>query len=460
MKQSCKVVAACLSGALLSACGGSGAFSPSLSGAGALPTDRRLVSAEPLAGESVLYAFTGAPNAAFPYSGLLAGKHNEFYGVSNGGGTVGPSGLLDGTVYEVSSTGQERVLYDFQGGNDGGGSEAGLIADRAGNLFGATQVGGGSSACTNGCGVVFEMQPNGSGFTERVLHAFQGGSDGELPLASLLLGKHGVLYGTTSFGGGSGCSGPSGFAGCGTVFSLTPSGSGYTEKIVYSFQGGTDGATPRDQLVADSKGVLYGTTEFGGKTKSACDASPSGNTTCGTVFKLTPSGNETILYRFDGGKRDGSNPRSALLLASNGSLFGLTVFGGAATLGAGTAYELTPYGKRYSERVIHFFGQGSVDGARPYDPEGLTADSSGNLYGTTLLSTVSPCGCGTVFELSPTASGYGEKLLHVFAAAGDGALPYGSVTLRKNVIYGTTYEGGGYCYGSSYSCGVVYKVRL
>ena len=408
MQQSYEVVAACLCAALLSACGGSGAFSPSSERRRGFSTDRRLVSAGSLARESVLYAFTGAPNAAFPYSGLLAGKHNEFYGVSNGGGTVGPSGLLDGTVYEISSTGQEKVLYDFQGGNDGGGSEAGLIADRAGNLFGATQVGGGSGACTNGCGVVFEMQPNGSGFTERVLHAFQSGSDGALPLAVFFSGRRACCT-VRPPGAAGGMLGSVGIHWLRNRFQSDPIGLGLHRKDRLQLPGGTDGATPRAQLIADSKGTLYGTTEFGGKTKSACDASPSGNTTCGTVFKLAPSGKETIVYRFDGGKRDGSNPRAALLLAPNGSLFGLTVYGGAARLGGGTAYELTPNGRTYTERVIHFFGQSSGDGARPFDPEGLTADSSGNLYGTTLQSTVSPCGCGTVFELSPTTSGYSES---------------------------------------------------
>ncbi len=463
MKRSYRLIAATLCATLLAACGGSNGFfsssptsvTPSL---GSQPAFGRH-AAGPLGRERVLYTFTGAPNAAGPFGRLLAGKHNEFYGISNGGGTVGPSGFTDGTVYEISTTGQERVLYDFQGGNDGAGSEAGLIADRAGNLFGTNDFGGGSSACTNGCGTVFELSPSGSGYTERVIHAFQSGADGASPLASLLLGKNGVLYGTTDAGGASGCASPSGYTGCGTVFSLTPSGSQYVEKILYSFQGGSDGATPRASLVADAAGNLYGTTEFGGKTNSACGNGPSGNVSCGIVFELTRSGHEKVLYRFKGGTHDGSNSRAALLLLSNGSFVGLTPYGGAKHLGYGTAFELTPGSGTYTERVIHFFGQTSEDGIRPQDADGLAADAGGNLYGATALSLQSPCGCGAVFELSPSASGYSEQVLHYFQGGPDGALPHGSVIVRNGIVYGTTLNGGSYCYGSSYSCGVVYKVR-
>ena len=448
----------CAAALTLPACTGAGTVFPSQNGA--IPNDRRSANAGPLANESVLYAFKGSPDAAFPYGGLLAGKHGEFYGISNGGGTLNPSGFVGGTVYEISSTGKEQVLYSFQAGNDGAGAEGGLIADATGNLFGTTQAGGGSSACTNGCGTVFEMQPSGSGYTERVLHAFHAGSDGSLPLTSLVLGKSNVLYGTTSFGGGTGCAMPSGLTGCGTVFSLTPSGAKYKEQIVYRFKGGTDGEAPRAKLAIDSNGTLYGTTEFGGKTESACAKAPSGNTTCGTVFKLSLSGKETILYRFRGGTGDGANPRAGLVRILNGSLYGLTVYGGASTLGSGAAYLLKLSGKIYHESVIYFFGRTSIDGARPFDADGLAADSQGNFYGTTSLSTVSPCGCGAVFELSPSqGGGYTEKLLHVFAAGGDGATPFSGVTLHNNLLYGTTYGGGAYCYGSSYACGVVYKVK-
>jgi hypothetical protein len=441
----------------LAACGGS-TFSPSPSAVGgAIPTSREPLHVGPLAHESVLYSFVGAPNAALPFGGLLAGKNGEFYGISNGGGTVGPSGFNSGTVYEISSRGQEKVLYDFQGGNDGAGSEAALVADRAGNLFGVTSFGGGSGACTNGCGTVFEMQPNGFGFTERVLYAFAGGQDGANPVGSLLLGKNGVLYGTTNVGGGGACNASSVPSGCGTVFSLTPSGSQYTEKVIYSFQGGSDGESPRATLTVDSSGNLYGPTLYGGKAKSACGKSDEGIASCGLIFEITRSGHEKILYKFDGGKHDGSNPRTALLRLANGSFVSLTLYGGPSNLG--TAYVLTPTSGAYTERVVHFFAQ-TMDGVRPEDPDGLAEDASGNLYGSTVGSSISPCGCGVVFELTPNGSGYTERVLHAFEGAGDGVNPRSTPVFHNGVLYGTTYQGGTYCYGgSSYSCGTVYKVR-
>ncbi len=444
----------------LSSCGGGSALAPVPNGA--QPASRAgSFGAGPLAQEHVLYSFKGAPDAAFPYGGLLAGKDGEFFGISNGGGTVGPSGDVDGTVYEVSSTGKEKVLWAFKAGKDGAGSEAGLVSNSAGDLFGVTDYGGGSSVCKIGCGTAFELRPAGSGYTERVIHAFAGDKDGALPLVSLLLGKNGVLYGTTTTGGGGACSSPSGYVGCGTVFSLTPTGKRYTEKVLYAFQGGTDGEAPRAKLIADSQGNLYGTTEFGGNTNAACGKSPEGETTCGLVFEVTPSGSEKILYRFKGGNKDGANPRAALLSVSKSSLVGLTLYGGGNPLGLGTAYELTFNGHRYTERVLYFFGEHSMDGARPDDHEGLTADSKGNLYGATINSNASPCGCGTVFELSPTKTGYSEAVLHVFTGAPDGFDPRDSPTVTNGFLYGTAFQGGDLCYKSStYGCGVVYKIKL
>jgi hypothetical protein len=415
----------------------------------------------PLGTESVLYAFKGAPDAAFPYGGLLARKDGELFGISNGGGTVGPSGLVDGTVYEVSPQGKESVVYDFKGGKDGAGSEAGLIADASGDMFGVTDYGGGGKACKNGCGTVFELQASGTGLTERVLYRFQAGKDGALPLVSLALGINGVLYGTTSTGGGGACTSPSGYTGCGTVFSLTPSGKRYKEKVLYAFQGGTDGEAPRAKLALDSHGNLYGTTEFGGNTNAACGASPEGATTCGTVFEVTPSGSETVLYRFKGGTKDGANPRAAVLWVSKTSMVGLTLYGGGSPLGLGSVYELTFNGKKYAERVVYFFGEHSMDGARPDDHDGLIADASGDLYGTTILNTVTTsCGCGAAFKLTPTKSGYSESVLHLFSSIPDGFAPRAAPTLYKSELYGTTFDGGAVCYTtSSYGCGTVYKLK-
>lgn len=443
----------------LTACGGAANLTPAATGwlgrqSGVGPLSRE-PGAGPQARERVLYEFMGAPDASGPFGGLLAGKDGEFFGISNGGGTSS-----DGTVYEISAKGQEQVLHDFQGGNDGAGSEAALVMDRAGNLFGTTDYGGGSNACSGGCGTVFELQRNGSGYTERVLHAFSGGEDGEAPLDALILDKHGVLYGTTFFGGTGPCTGETsiGYTGCGTVFRMTPSGSQYNEATMYSFQAGRDGALPGTAVIADSSGNLYGTTEFGGNTNSPCRTAPIGGASCGTVFKITPSGTESVLYRFKGGKHDGSGPRAPLRELSNGSFAGVTLDGGGTGVGGGTVFELTPNGGKYAERIIHFFGRHSGDGLKPQDTGGLLSDSNGDLYGTTNNSNLSPCGCGTVFELVPNGSGYSEKIIHFFYGF-DGAFPRSGVILHGGMLYGTTFNGGGYCYGSSYSCGVVYKLK-
>ena len=158
--------------------------------------------------------------------------------------------------------GPEQVLYAFQGGNDGDYPSGGLILDSSGNLYGTTQFGGGSTACNTGCGTAFELSPSSNGgWTETILHNFQGGNDGGSPTAGLIFDKAGNLYGTTQIGGGTTCSG----VGCGTVFELSPNGSGgWTETILYSFLNSPDGYEPQG-LIFDGSGNLYGTTAFGGQ---------------------------------------------------------------------------------------------------------------------------------------------------------------------------------------------------
>ncbi len=443
---------------LLVACGGPRNDLPStvpMSGA-ALKTAPR-----PFTQESTIYEFKGAPDGADPYAGLLAGSNGEFFGTTNGGGAKSPSGILDGTVFEVSSTGTERVLYSFQGGNDGAGTQAGVTAGQNGVLLGVTGYGGGATGCTGGCGTVYALTPSGSDYTERVLYAFAAGSDGATPLGNVLMDKSGVLYGTTLFGG-TGCASPSGISGCGTVFKLTPSGSSYTEKVLYRFKGGNDGAFPKDTLIADSTGALYGTTQFGGGT-SGCATSPLGDTSCGVAFKVTPSGHESVIYRFQGGTKDGGNSRSALVAGKNGALFGTTQYFGSSTacgsVGCGTAFELTRTSKGYKEKIIYNFGSTPKDAARPADDNGLYADASGDLFGTTQQNLGTTCGCGAVFELTPSGSGYTETTLHDFTGTGNGATLTGSLTADSSgTLYGTTFTGGKKVKSCGGGCGVVFKI--
>ncbi|MGA8535740.1 MAG: choice-of-anchor tandem repeat GloVer-containing protein [Candidatus Tumulicola sp.] len=419
--------------------------------------------------ESTLYVFQGKPDAGGAFGGLLAGSNGEFYGASFQGGTKNR-----GAVYQVSSSGAEQVLYSFKGGSDGSGSESDLIAGSGGVLYGVTLYGGSNSTCpiSYGCGTVFEMVPNGSGYSEHVLYAFKGPPDGVSPIGSLLLDKSGALYGTTNYGGTATtatCISVLGVGGCGTVFKLTPAGSGFSEKILYSFQGGSDGENPKGTLIADAKGALYGTTQFGGGT-SGCYPISTGDTSCGTVFKLLPSGAEKILYRFQGGA-DGGNPRAALLDGKSGGdkrprpLFGVTQFGGSTTAcnyGCGTAFELMPAKSGYTERIIHNFSITPGDGHGPSDQDGLIADASGDLFGTTISGGKGgsiKCGCGTVFELTPSGSGYTETLLHSFKGAPEGWSVRASLTAdASGTLYGTTFLGGDKQSRCHARCGVVFKV--
>ncbi|MGB8521182.1 MAG: choice-of-anchor tandem repeat GloVer-containing protein, partial [Candidatus Tumulicola sp.] len=155
-----------------------------------------------------------------------------------------------GTVFAITTTGTERILYAFKGGTDGRLPVGALIADASGTLYGTTASGGGSSACIHGCGTAYAVTDSGS---ERVLHAFAGKGDGSEPVGRLLVDSRGVLYGATRWGGQSHCR-------CGTIFMLTPSGSGYVKSTIYNFQGGSDGAAPHGGLLADKNGTFYGTT--------------------------------------------------------------------------------------------------------------------------------------------------------------------------------------------------------
>jgi len=257
---------------------------------------------------------------------------------------------------QPASAQSEIVLYSFTGGADGANPCAALIRDTEGNLYGTTWVGG-----ADGQGTVFEVTPTG---TERVLHSFAANADGAEPCAALVRDAEGNLYGTTYLGG---------FFG-GTVFKVAPTG---TETVLYSFAGEPDGANPYAALVQDGQGNLDGTTIFGGV---------SGH---GTVFEITPTGAEKVLYSF-GGELDGANPYAALVLDGHGNLYGTTYAGGAH--GQGTVFEVTKTG---TERVLYNFG--GTHGANPY--AALVRDTQGNLYGTTYAGGAH--GQGTVFKLAP-----------------------------------------------------------
>jgi uncharacterized repeat protein (TIGR03803 family) len=316
----------------------------------------------------------------------------------------------------VSVGGDETILYEFQDGSDGSSPLGGLLMDPGRNLYGTTQFGGDANA-----GTVFELVSNGfGGYTIKVIYTFQGAADGGGPESSLIMDQSGKLYGTTS---------AYGTARAGTVFVLSPNtGGGFTESVLYTFSGGSDGAGPISTLIMDGDGNLYGTTNGGGAQNS------------GAVFELTPNGggyNESVLYSFQGGT-DGKNPQAALLRDEVGNLYGTTTAGGSAN--SGTLFELKPAGNgTYAESVLYSF-TGGADGETPYSCPIL--DASGNLYGTTYNG--GNYGAGTVFKLVPTGNGgYTEIMLNDFPNLFDGAGPVGSLIMdAAGNLYGTTDSGG------------------
>ena len=308
--------------------------------------------------ETVLHSFEGTPDGQFPQASLIAVK-GLLYGTTPNGGTT-----AYGTVFTTTKKGVENVAYSFMGGTDGAGSEASLT-NVNGTLYGTTSAGGGTSCNSGiGCGTVFKIDQSG---TESVLYRFQGGSDGQAPSAPMIYVK-GMLYGTTFFGGGSGCN----FRGCGTIFKIDPSG---TESIVYAFKGGSDGSNPDAGLI-DLNGTLYGTTSEGG-----------GSNNNGTVFRVSRSGKEHVIHKFKG-ESDGADPEAGLV-AVKGTLFGTTFAGGADDFG--TVFQMTRSG---DETLLHSFTFGADGG----NPSAAMIDVKGKLYGTTKTGGTS--GFGTVFSVA------------------------------------------------------------
>jgi len=341
-------------------------------------------------------------------------------------------------VILVSSAGavtKEKVLYSFTGGNDGGDPAAGLIFDNAGNLFGTTVLGGTGAACSGGCGTVFKLTRNSSGkWQETVLHNFQAGADGKNPYGGVIMDAKGNLYGTT-VAGGSGGSCANG-DGCGTIFKLTHSGNHWTESVLYSFAGGTDGAGPGGGVVFDQKGNLYGTTPDGGKTNGC------GGIGCGVVYQLAPTKNggwrQKVIHTFTGGNDGATGSLGLLLVDKNGNLYGIAEQGGAH--GAGTAFKLSPAsGGKWKLSILDGF-KGTPHAGFPYG--GLISDAAGSFYGTTYYGGAN--GLGSVFKLTQGSNGkWSETVLYSFKTGTGGNSPTSTLVFdAHDNLYGTTSAGG------------------
>jgi uncharacterized repeat protein (TIGR03803 family) len=356
------------------------------------------------------------------YAGLVLDAAGNLYGTAESGGAHG-SGVVFRLSPQAGGAWSETVLYSFLGGvEDGKTPHASLIWDGQSHLYGTTISGGiGLQSCSGGCGVVFQLtQTTGGHFTETAIYRFTGGADGGVPFAGLTLDGAGNLYGTTTGGG---------TAGLGVVFKLSYSpADGWTESVLHSFTGNGDGASPFSAPVFDAHGNLFGVTYSGGTYN------------LGTVYRLSPQAGgpwtEHVLYSFRGGL-DGSNPSASLVTDQAGNVYGTTVLGGEANVG--TAFELVRNGG-WTKTLMHsFLGLEAQDGA---NPNGMIFDARGNLWGTTVAGGLfNP---GTIFELSPQGGGvWKETVAYSFTGGTDGAYPSAGLTMDSfGNLYGTTLWGG------------------
>jgi len=377
--------------------------------------------------EEVIYKFCpqGANGSCVdgqtPEDGVIMDASGNLYGITGLGGAQNR-----GTVYKLTSTASgwdETVLYNFSGGGDDGQSTAGLVMDGSGNLY-----------WTSG-NLVFELSPNGTGWAEKVIYTFPGGASGASPRIALIDGL-GSLYGTTYQGGIQTSGAP---YGAGTAFKMTPSGTGWTETVLYSFCQKTncaDGANP-NALLGDTSGNFYGTTSTGGAYGA------------GTVFKLSPSGaawTETVLYSFcpQTGCPDGRGPAN-LLMDGAGNLYG-TAGNGGGSRANGTVFMLAPSGSGWTATVLYNFAcnEGRANG--------LVMDPAGNLYGTTGWVVASCSSYGEIYKLTKTGSGWTQTII------ANPLFPQpGLLADKSGNIYGTAW--GGYGFGlCPRGCGIVYEV--
>src|SRR5450631_3502 len=407
--------------------------------------------------ESVLHRFSDGRDGAVSMAGLISDAEGNLYGTTMYGGEHCDANFFlgCGTVFELSPQANGkwrlRTLHTFLGGTDGANPYAGLVFDSAGNLYGTTLTGGNPDLGAMGYGTVFELQHIGNNWQETVLHSFHI-RDGAYPMAPLTWGPDGALYGTTSAGGHRHCTAYHlNLFGCGMVFRLKQYPSGWWEERVHVFNG-MDGAQPYGGVTFDQAGNLYGTTSEGG-TLGLIQGG-------GTVYQLTKVGKrkkrwvETTLYTFPTYE---GQPRGELVIDSSGNVYGAAEFGGV--YGSGSVFETSQSGTAWTLNTLHSFTGAYGDGWFP--TAGVVLDSDGNLYGTTSGGPAGNChvGCGQVFMLDKSNS-WAETVLHDFEGP-DGALPWASLLLKGNHIYGTTYVGGisKVCLSPTYpGCGTVFEI--
>lgn len=415
---------------------------------------------------TTLYSFGSANDGFEPLAGVVFDTAGNLYGTTQNGGASDY-----GTVFELTPNSQggwsETILWTFADGSDGGTPLAGLTLDSAGNVYGTTSVGGDLN-CNNfdeppyGCGVVFKLTPSNGTWQETVLHAFAL-TDGAFPNTNVIFDSSGALVGTTVSGPGINCG-----EGCGTVFELTPSTGGtYAFKLVYTFAGGLDGATPKGGLVFGSDGNFYGTTGGGGDSDN-CQYG------CGTVYSLTPSTGyvwkEKIIHHFSGSSAnpygvDGNDPVAGLVFDQSGNLYGTARAGGATgtvcNQCSGTVFKLSKNSSgQWNTALVYSFvvsGDGLSPGGSPISS--LASGSAGNFYGVTEYGGAN--GQGAIYELLPlSGGGYKERVIYSFLGGTDGGNPFGGlISDASGNLYGATFYGGenSGC-SNSYGCGTIFEL--
>ncbi len=379
---------------------------------------------------TVLHSFTGGGDGGSPVSGLTMDRAGNLYGTTAFGGQ-GP-----GTVFQMTERNSNwilSVLHDFLARNDGcDPMHADLAIASDGAVYGTTPLCGVYGSCGGtGCGIVFRLRPSATPpataiapWKDTTLYQFSGYVE---PVVSgkLAFDTAGNIFGSTRQGG---------IPGRGFIYELSPTGSGYVETTLYTFQ---DMAQPSG-VILDSVGNMYGVTQ-GGRGSDR-----------GDVFKLSWSGSQwvaTSLYAFRN-QEDGELPRGDLIADAQGNLYGTASAGG--TGGGGTVFEMSPdgHGGWIHITLADLAGYGDDSGG-PQDA--LTMDWAGNLYGTAVLN--GAFHKGNVFKLTNNGGSWTFTTLHDFTGGSDGALPFSNAVMdAQGNVYGTAAQGG------DNSAGVVWKI--
>jgi uncharacterized repeat protein (TIGR03803 family) len=392
---------------------------------------------------STIWSFSGT-DGDFPVAPVIFDSTGAIYGATS----VGGPGKF-GTVFQLEppqSPGgawTENILYSLQGGFDGQ-QPGDVVFGPKGVLFSTSYLGG-SNNCYMGCGTVFELTPpsNGGEWTHTIIYDFLGGADGQAP-GNLKVGPGPALYGVTPSGGPPAPPKCKDF-GCGTVFQMTLQGGVWTKTILHTFSGSTDGTGPNADIVFDSRGNIYGTTYNGGNSNYGIVFELTPAQVSGGAWT------ETILHTFTGAS-DGGYPIGGLTVGPDGTIYGTGSYSGTANdSGTAFELTPPTNGGTWTYTVLHSFAGGS-DGATPattmaLDPAGNLYGTTWNGG-----SSACYLGCGTIFRLSPPKAGGEWTETIVKQLGNSLQNPDASIVVFHNgALYGTTEFFGSSNLGSVFS---------